>query len=104
MFFLHAYCIPEHTRKECAGPHLWPRGKNTAVTVRSPGSLSKLIQLTAKCSGTGHLSKKMRIKLHCSTCEFIELIKSVHRYLLDIPWVLGAKKNVVLYRRFAGKA
>lgn len=63
MFFLCVCYVPEHTRKECAVPHLRLHGKNTAVGVRSLGSLSRLGQLTAKCLGAGHLSKKMRIKI-----------------------------------------
>lgn len=52
-----------HAGKECGLPHLWPHGEGTAVTVRSPGVLSKLVQLTAQCFRAGHLSKKMKRKI-----------------------------------------
>lgn len=59
-----------HAGKECGLPRLWPRGKSTAVTVRSPGVLSRLVQLVAECFRAGHLSKKMKRNSHCSACEW----------------------------------
>lgn len=73
--------------RECGLPHLWPHGESTAVTIRSPGVLSKLVQLTAECFRAGHLSKKMKRKIVLPVNGLS--VQPVHVYLLTIPWVLG---------------
>lgn len=57
IFLLGAYCVSEHSRKNCGIPCLWRHGKNTAVKIRSTGFLFRLVQLIAEYFWAGHLSK-----------------------------------------------